>query len=91
MDPFKKLEGKIFNLELLVLDLKFSNSNQFNKGRIIDIERAVQFTGLNNAVLNKAISKGKLPIYLFENDITNFLKQENGRAISLQQNELING
>ncbi|MEJ7821488.1 MAG: hypothetical protein WKF85_04155 [Chitinophagaceae bacterium] len=89
-ERLKKLEARLFNIELLLLDLKYS-INIPSKGRLIDVNRASEISGLNRNALYRTISKNSFPLYFFEDELIDCLKKADQVSISLSQNELING
>ncbi|HEV8079547.1 MAG TPA: hypothetical protein VGP43_02460 [Chitinophagaceae bacterium] len=85
-ERIKKIEARLFNIELLLLDLKYS-INAPHKGRLIDLSRASQVSGLTIPSLYRTAQKNSIPIYFFENELIECLKHSD---LSLLKKGFIN-
>ncbi|MBL0201314.1 MAG: hypothetical protein IPP81_14610 [Chitinophagaceae bacterium] len=84
MDPFKILEARLINIQLLVLSLKYKTEHDHNKGQLVDLEYALNSTRISEKELFKSVTKGEIPIYFFEADIKAF-------AAIKHKKEILNG
>jgi len=92
MDPFKKLEGRIFNLELHILDIKYSDIGKEQcKGRLVDSLFISNNTHLTKQSILTAIRKNQLPVYFFEDDINRLISNNQNAPIPETSKELVNG
>ncbi len=77
-----KVESRLINLQLHILTLKNPLGQHLDKGQLVDMEYAIEATGMNISQLQNAIKQNKIPIYFFKDDIEAFTASNKTEEVS---------